>query len=63
MSAIVVLVLTSVIVAVSHGTGEVVRRQGGAIARRSPLSSTRSTPRAPRAEMTALQRRPGDTRR
>ena len=58
MSAIVVLVLNNVIVAVSHGTGEVVGRRGGAMARRSPLSC-----RITGAEMTASQRRPGGTRR
>ena len=46
MSAIVVLVSTTVIVAVSHGTGEVARRQGGAMARRLPLSRCR-TPKPP----------------
>jgi hypothetical protein len=53
MSTIVVLVLTTVLVAVIHGTGETDRRQGGAVARRSSLSSGRA-PRAPRAGMTAV---------
>jgi hypothetical protein len=47
MSVIVVHVLTTVLVAVVHGTGEIDRRQSGAVARRSPLASLRS-PRDPR---------------
>jgi hypothetical protein len=53
MSAIVVLVLTTVLVA----AGELDRRQGRDVARRSPLASVRA-PKAPRAGMTAMPASP-----
>jgi hypothetical protein len=53
MYAIVVLVLTTVLVA----AGEIDRRQGRDVARRSPLASVRA-PRAPRAGMIAMPASP-----